>query len=145
MYDIVAIMTVVLGISANLYEAAVLRAYSLGPLGERGAQLRDVYEWIEQNTLAEAVTQHNPDTEIEYYHALYGHRQVILADQTLGRLYGISDEMFNELYDEIIPIFELPLSKEEVLHKTDILGVDFYRREGRRPYLGRLFKLDAIP
>lgn len=122
---IVAIGMLFLGITANLYEMAIIRTYSLGPSGERGLMLRELYEWVDKNTAESAVLQHNPNEKTEYYHALYGFRQVLLADEVLGRLYGINEEMYLELYDQIIPIFESSLDEESVFQKSEALGLDF--------------------
>ena len=133
---IVAITMLFLGITANVYEMAIIRTYSLGPSDERGLKLRELYEWVGENTAETVIVQHNPNEKTEYYHALYGFRQVLLADEVLGRLYGISEEMYLDLYDQIIPIFESSLSEEGVLQKSEALGIDFIVLKKEDPVWG---------
>ena len=120
----VTTIVLVLGVTANIYEMTVLRTHSLGPSGEKGIKLREMYDWVEKNTHKEVIIQHNPDEEVEYYHALYGHRQVLLADRTLGKLYGINDYMYEQLYESLYPIFNSNLSTQELVKKARILNLD---------------------
>jgi len=133
---IVAIGMLFLGITANIYEMAIIRTYSLGPSGERGLMLRELYEWVGENTDETAAVQHNPNEKTEYYHALYGFRQVLLADEVLGRLYGISEEMYLDLYDQIVPIFESSLNEEELFQQSGTLGIDFIVLKKEDPVWG---------
>ena len=122
----ITLIVLILGFSANIYEMSVLRFYSPLSEGDEGVALRELYNWVDENTPKDAIFLHNPDEQIEFYHALYGHRQVILADKDLGKLYGISDEMYEPLYWEVTTWFNDPVLKiDDLRQKIDSLGVDF--------------------
>ena len=120
----VAAVMLLIGVFGNLYEIAVLRAYSRGPQGEYAYNLRNLYEWVDDNLKNEVIMLHNPNLEVDYFHALYGHRQVILADTTLGKLYGISDDMFNGLFGNVMTVFEDDMTLEEVVQASEDLSFD---------------------
>ncbi|MEM8485130.1 MAG: hypothetical protein AAF564_06250 [Bacteroidota bacterium] len=113
-----------LGIGSNVYEAFVIRQFSYAEQGAYGYAIRETYEWIDQTAPQEAVLQHNPKIEIEYFHALYGNRQVAIADTTLGQLYGVNRDTFYTHYDAIARIFEDQNTPAEVQAMTNLYNID---------------------
>lgn len=124
----VLIGMIFVGVLSNVYEAWVLRTFSYAEKGAYGLALRKAYEWIDETTPSNYVIQHNPAIEIDYYHALYGNRQVAVADTTLGRLYGIDNESFFAAYNPVKDLYSETHSIEEVkdlasAYKIDMLVV----------------------
>lgn len=120
-YVLIGMLT--LGVGSNIYEAFVIRQFSYAEQGAYGYAIREAYEWIDDNTDAGVLIQHNPNIEIEYFHALYGNRQVAIADTTLGQLYGVNRDTFYTYYAEVARIFEdqnTPVEVEAMTNKYDI-------------------------
>lgn len=115
----------ILGMTANAFELVVLRSYSQGIQGEHGYALREAFEWIDKNTSRHVVVQHDPSVDVEYYHALYGNRQVALSDSTLGKLYGINDSMYTALSIPVTALFTRVQSPLEMYGEAKKLNIDF--------------------
>lgn len=109
-------VTLVLGLLMLVEEGYIRRFHPLGPVEGNTMAIREAYEWADENLPQDVIMQHNPDTNIEYFHALYGNRQVVVADEVYGRLYGIGDEMFNEVYDPTVALFTAKINTNE--HKN---------------------------
>jgi len=58
--------------------------------GERVYAMRALYTSLQDHLPTHAITQHNPDIQLERFHTLYGQRQVVFSDRDLGTLYGIA-------------------------------------------------------
>ncbi len=102
---VVLIGMLALGITSNVYEAGVLRIFSFAEHDDYGYALRETYEWVEKSTESDVITQHNPILEIDHFHSLYGNRQVVVSDTTLGQLYGVDREEFFDTFDPILDVF----------------------------------------
>ena len=107
------------------FELYVSRFHPVGPGKEGGAALRDAYEWMNENFSEDVVIQHNPNTYIDYYSALYGHRQVAVSDQLYGWLYGINPSMYDSTYQTVSSLFDADVdSTESSLSVALKLGID---------------------
>ncbi len=113
-----------LGIGSNVYEAVVIRQFSYAEQGAYGFALREAYEWIDDTAAEDAILQHNPTIEIEYFHALYGNRQVAIADTTLGQLYGVNRDSFYTHYHAVARIFSDQNTPAVVQAMTNNYNID---------------------
>ncbi len=121
----------VLGVMTVVYDIVMLRVFPLladaqltaspswlgtegvssnGDVGRRAYALREAYEWARMEVPPDLVVQHNPDTEIEIFHGLYGGHQTAAADWHHGMLYGIPDQAYRPVSDLVAGIFEDPES-----------------------------------
>lgn len=116
--------TMLLGVLAIGYDLVSMRLRCRGDIGEAALALRRTYEWIDRTMPADAVLAHNPDVPVEYFHALYGHRQVVLSDEHYGALYGISTPMVARVDRVVSRIFAEDASLDEVRNACATLGVD---------------------
>ncbi len=120
----VLIAMLMLGVGSNVYEAFVIRHFSYAEQGAYGYAIRETYEWIDKTAPQDAIVQHNPKIEIEYFHALYGNRQVAIADTTLGQLYGVNADTFYTHYEAVLRIFEDQNTPAEVQAMTNAYNID---------------------
>ncbi|MFK7846485.1 MAG: hypothetical protein AB8G77_14395 [Rhodothermales bacterium] len=122
--QVVLVVFIVLGITSNIYESVVLRKFSYAEQDEYGLALRRAYEWIDKSYPGNIIIQHNPEIEIDYFHALYGNRQVAIADTTLGRLYGINDSLFFGFEQPIKDIYYSRLRPDEIVEIASEYEID---------------------
>jgi hypothetical protein len=116
--------TMVLGLLAVCYDLAAMRVWCRGEVGDRALALRQTYEWVDRTMPADAVLAHNPAVKVEYFHALYGHRQVVLSDRHYGALYGISTPMYARVNRMLWRVYTPHASLDEVKDACATLGVD---------------------
>ena len=121
---IVAIIMLAIGLSSNVYEAVIARKFSGGEQGEYGLALKNAYEWLDRSVPQHAVIQHNPHVELDFFHALYGNRQVGVADTTLGQLYGVGRVQFFKLHRPIKALFYENLHLSEVVNLLSKNNID---------------------
>ena len=84
-------------------------------LGVRTKALRQAYTWIRTHTSQSAIVQHNPQPGVArrqgglaFAPALYGHRHVVVYDDDLGTIYGITRSDYDPIAEEIASVFEQP-------------------------------------
>lgn len=90
---------------------------------------RRTYEWLDSHLPRDSVTQHNPMLIAQRMQALYGHRQVAVADERFGWLYGVNDDLFLSVYYPVAGIFTENTTIEHVVETCrrfhiDVLVVD---------------------
>ncbi|MFK7847959.1 MAG: hypothetical protein AB8G77_21915 [Rhodothermales bacterium] len=125
-----AILALVLSTFMILFQSYMMRNYFWGPDHKLTISLREAYEWQDENLPIAAVMQHYPDIELypgdqaEYFHALYGNRQVLIADRLYARAYGINDVMFDSTFVKVNRFFLPGLSSEEGLQLSSHLNID---------------------
>lgn len=107
-----------------LAEIYIGRFHPLGPVHDQTVAVRQAHEWLDQNLKPDTIVQHNPDTNIEYFHALYGNRQVAIADALYGQLYGIRKELFDSTYAEVLTLFRQETEIEQTKHLVAQYGID---------------------
>ena len=90
-----------------------------------GGLLKDAYSWIDKNSTSDAIIQHNPALSISYFDALYGHRQVVLADRVYGRLYGVSALQYSQLNKSIEPLFSKETTVQSAMVIIDKYQIDY--------------------
>lgn len=123
-------VAIVLSTIFMLFQVYLLRAYFWGPDHEHTMALREAYEWQDDNLPLDIVMQHYPDIELypsdqtEYFHALYGNRQVSVADRLYARAYGINDAMFDSTFTKTTRFFTPGLTSEEGLQLSSHLNID---------------------
>ncbi len=110
-----------LGAAGSLCEIAWLRVTFFGVRGEESLAWRDAYRWLDRNTPGDIRIVYNPDIRIESSNSLYGRRAAVLAGQVLGKVI-VSDAMFNELYAQVMPIFDGTLDWDGVRSRCRKLG-----------------------
>lgn len=98
----------VIGISSTLHDLFLLRfSFSIWPevnvQPQRSLELRRAYVWINQNTPADAIIQHNIFFYIDLFASHYAHRQLVAADrQSFGAKVGDEashKKMNNAIYE----------------------------------------------
>lgn len=114
-------VALVLGLLGSTAEVLRIRIW---PADEWNLVLRQTYEWIDGNTLQTAIVQHNPGTLAEEFHALYGHRQVAVADEHFGKLYGVDTELFDSVHKPVLRIFQKDTPLTEILDICKKFGID---------------------
>ena len=119
-----AYTTLALSTGMLFLQMYVMRIHAWGPDGPLTASIREAYAWQDQNLPTDAVIQHNPDENIEYFHALYGNRQVSASDQLYGKLYGINDTMFDSTYDLLEQLFSPETTPEHGFAIATQLNID---------------------
>ncbi len=123
-------IALVLSACMILFQSYIMRNYFWGPDHELTMSLREAYEWQDEHLPITAVMQHYPDIELyphdqtEYFHALYGNRQVSVADQLYARAYGINDVMFDSTFVKVNRFFLPGLTSEEGLQISSHLNID---------------------
>ena len=125
-----AIGSIVLSIVWILFQCYVVRSYFWGPKDELTMMVREAYEWQDEHLPVDAVIQHDPDIELfpgdqtEYFHSLYGNRQVAVADRLYSRAYGINDAMFDSSFTKVRRLFLQDLTPEEGAELAARLNID---------------------
>ncbi len=112
----------VLGVLGTAAEAARSR---FTPATQRNADLAQAYRWIDANTPSDAVIQHNPDRKIEAFHALYGHRQVVVSDHLYGRLYAVGSKTFDPVYAPVRAVFVSGADVDLALRVSKRFDIDY--------------------
>lgn len=113
-----------------VFQAYILRYYFWGPDDEFTVSLREAYEWQDENLPSTVVMQHYPDIKLypgdqtEYFHALYGNRQVLVADRLYSRAYGINDAMFDSTFTKVNRFFLPELTPQEGVQLSSYLNID---------------------
>jgi hypothetical protein len=67
--------------------------------------MRNFYRQIDPLLASDAVAQHNPDVEVEWYAPLFSSRQAVITDIDLGTLFGTNESEFEAVMDALAPIF----------------------------------------
>lgn len=119
-----AVVFLMLSCLSMSFELFSLRFRYLGPEGPQTVQVREAYEWIDTNMPASAIVQHNPDYEVDYFHAQYGNRQVVVADRVYGALYGVDETQFEETIEIVSTLFLLEMTMAEGIDISRQLGID---------------------
>jgi hypothetical protein len=122
-----------IGLAGTVVEIFNMRTNFWGPQGPQTIATRDAYVWIDQHTPRDTVVLFNPDEDIEYFNALYGHRQAA-AD---GRIYafnfgGVAKNKTGVL-DDALGLF----AKDE--------SVDDVRKISDRYHVGAIVVLSSDP
>ena len=120
----IAIIAIFLSMLTMVTEIYVRRAYPWGPNHSKTVSIRAAHEWADYHLEQDAIIQHNPDEYIEYFHALYGNRQVIVSDYLYGRLYGINDAMFDSTYKDMVMLFQKDASPDTNVATAYRYGID---------------------
>ena len=121
---IVVLATLVLSTAMLVFQAYVMRFHAWGPDHPDTAAIRAAYEWQDDHLLVDAVIQHNPSDNIEYFHALYGNRQVSVSDQLYGMLYGVNEALFDSTFTPLEALFLPGLTSSEGLERMQLLNLD---------------------
>src|SRR6185312_13982408 len=77
-------------------------------------QAREAYEFLQRKLPASAITQHNPDREVNLPFGLYGERQVVAADWFHGPLFSINPQKYANTEKAIAPIFQPDASVPQI-------------------------------
>ena len=120
----IGLTMITLSVMLTMAELYIRRYYAWGPSGRDTIAIREAYEWIDDSMNQDAIVQHNPEEHIEYFHGLYGNRQVVVSDKLHGRLYGISDSLFEATYEPVAALFEDDLLTEERLRYIEQYQID---------------------
>ena len=120
----VAVAMLVLSTCSMAYETFSLRFRYLGPSGAGTTDIRLAYEWVDAEMPQEAIVQHNPDYDVDYFHAQYGNRQVVVADRVYGMLYGVDEVTFDKTMVSVNRLFDPALSQQEGIRISQDLGID---------------------
>jgi hypothetical protein len=104
-----------LGVCGSAYDLVMMRLCCLGPTGTTSLELARTYEWVREHTTAEQIIQHNPTQYHESYHGLYGNRQIVVADEEHGTLFGVDKALFKRVRADLEPIFAPGCSRREAL------------------------------
>jgi hypothetical protein len=128
-------VTATLGFLGVLYEIGATR---LNVWCGEAADLRSAYAWCRTHTDTRAVFQHYPVPVFGYdvndvFHGLHGDRQVVLADGHYGRIYGISEPMYQELEPRVLRMFEADAEWEEVRDIAFRLKINYLVVRSRAP------------
>ena len=107
-----------------LLEVYANRFHPWDPVDPGTVQIRQAYEWIDENLNEDAVIQHNPDIHVEYFSGLYGNRQVAMADEIHAQLYGINEEMYTQNFRMLSRLFEKEIEHEEAQPIVKHFGID---------------------
>lgn len=113
----------VIGILTSGYDLLMLRIYPMltdvpglaitretwlppgHQLGVRTYAVRSAYQWASEHLPRTAVLQHDPNMDIEIFHALYAQRPVAAADYSNGVLFGIPEAAFERVAKPITAVF----------------------------------------
>lgn len=120
----VAIAMIFISSVGIAYETYAMRFRPFGPPGAGAVEIRKAYEWVDEHLPITAVIQHNPDGEVEYFHARYGNRQVVVADWVYGPLYGVDMEQFESTMKDVSALFLPEITKEEGIAISQRLGIE---------------------
>jgi hypothetical protein len=141
---------VTIGLIGVVYDVAIMRVHRAPPPGfwespnawvvdlqaerapDSGLWLREAYLWAHSHTPATAVFQHNPVPK-EHLHGLYGNRQVALANQYYGKVFGISDENINKVLVPVRAMFLESSTWDEVQKVAGEFGIDWVVVEENDP------------
>ena len=104
----------------------VARFYSNGLPEEKSLYMRQTYEWINDNLPTSSVIQHNPNDLVEFYNALYGHRQTAVSDQLYGWLYGIRPTLYDSTLKDALSLFQSDTDRTTGVSITHRLGINTF-------------------
>ncbi len=105
-------------------EFYVRRFHPDGPTGAGTLAVRHAYEWVDRNLDRDIIMQHRPESLIEYFHGLYGNRQVVVSDEMHGKLYGVNEALFDSTIADIYGLFQPYSSYEENARQVERYGID---------------------
>jgi hypothetical protein len=111
----------IFGLVTNVYELIVLRVFLVfqdripaqrarlfspdQQLARRAFYARQAYLQARQVFTKNEILQHNPDVEMDIFHALFGDRQVVAADETYGPLYGVGRRPYSPVKADLDRVF----------------------------------------
>jgi len=108
-------------------------------LGVRTKALRQAYAWIRTHTPQSAIVQHNPQPGVvrrqgglAFAPALYGHRHVVVYDDDLGTIYGVTLSVYDPIAEEVASVFEQPDAANVAAVATH-WGIDVFVVDDRDP------------
>jgi hypothetical protein len=114
-YTMVLLLSFYIGLCGTGYDMTMQRIIAGGPNGKAGLELAQAYEWVRDHTSAEQIVQHNPPLELEYYSGLYGQRQMVIADEPHGTLFGVDLQLFRRVQEDLQPVFQSTGTREGAL------------------------------
>jgi hypothetical protein len=114
-WRLVLLFSFYIGVSGTFYDMILQRALCIGATGRTGLELAQTYEWVRDHTSPEQIIQHNPRQHVEFFHGLYGNRQMVVADETHGPLFGVDRSLARTVTAEVGAIFETPSTQADAL------------------------------
>jgi hypothetical protein len=119
------VASLLLGTAGTAYELVKIRFFAvvsdlgaagtpnwLSPdrrLGARTYALRQLYEGLKRRTPADAIFQHNPNTNVEdFFHGMYADRQLAAEGLSCSVVFGGDASLCPTMMNEIRPMFENP-------------------------------------
>jgi hypothetical protein len=122
-----------IGLAGTVVEIFNMRTNFWGPQGPQTIATRDAYVWIDQHTPRDTVVLFNPDEDIEYFNALYGHRQAAVNGRIYAFNFGGVAENKTGVLDDALELF----AKDE--------SVDDVRKISDRYHVGAIVVLASDP